>query len=159
MKRTGPPKRFKRLEPGGPIQRKADMPRGDGFKSSGNSLERTGSLPKQSKKRQRENRERTAMKNAMFPDGTPPCIVPWCRRWADELHEPLTRARGGDITEPDNAVPTCRRHNQKLTEEPNWGYELVLLVHSWDKRTYAQLAEDRREALARWHAEHAQEVA
>lgn len=36
MKRSGPPKRYKRLEPGGPIQRKTEMPRGGGFKKTGN---------------------------------------------------------------------------------------------------------------------------
>lgn len=137
--------------------RKKPMPRGEGFKRSGNP-ERSSSLPKQSKKRQQQNRERRAMKNAMFPDGTPPCIVPWCGQWADDLHEPLTRARGGSITEPDNAVPTCRGHNQELTEEPAWGYELHLLVHEWDKRTYAEVAADRRVALAIWHAEQDREA-
>jgi hypothetical protein len=158
LKSGGPLKRYTRLESGGPIQRKTEMPRGDGFKSTANSLERTASLPKQSKKRQRENRERHAMKNAMFPEGRPACIVPWCELLADDLHEPLTRARGGSITEPDNAVPTCRGHNSELTEEPAWGYELELLVHSWDKRSGAEIAEARRSALDTWHAEHVLEA-
>ncbi|MEV0382312.1 hypothetical protein [Nonomuraea sp. NPDC050643] len=145
------------LPPSGPIVRKTEMPRGEGFQASGN-LSRKTDLPKQSKKRQRENRERRAMKNEMFPDGTPPCIVPWCGRWAEDLHEPLTRARGGSITEQDNAVPTCRRHNGELTEEPAWGYELNLLVHEWDRRTYAEVAADRRDAMDRWHAENSREA-
>ncbi|MFI7644262.1 hypothetical protein [Nonomuraea sp. NPDC049400] len=153
MKRSGPPKRKTPLKAKTELKRKTPMPRGNGFKKTGN-LERNSSLRAQSKKRERENRERHAMKNAMFPDGRPVCIVPWCGQWADDLHEPLTRARQGSITDPDNAVPTCRGHNSELTEEPAWGYELELLVHSWDKRSSAQIAEARREALARWHAEH-----
>lgn len=143
LKRTGIKRGTKRLERKKP------------FESRGN-LDRSTPIRQQSAKRQRENRERRAMKNEMFPDGTPLCIVPWCGRWADDLHEPLTRARGGSIVEPDNAVPTCRRHNSELTEEPVWGYELHLLVHEWDRRTYAEVAADRREALARWYAENAQ---
>lgn len=153
MKRGGPLKRHKRLNPGKPLGSKTPLERKAPLRASGN-LERGAPLAKQSKRRERENRERRAMKNAMFPDSRPLCIVPWCGRWADDLHEPLTRARQGSITEPDNAVPTCRSHNSELTEEPEWGYELELLVHAWDKRTYAEVAEDRRAALARWHAEH-----
>lgn len=135
------------LQPGKPPERKTQL-------KAGGNLERSAPLRAQSKKRQVENRERRAMKDAMFPDGRPLCIVPWCGRLADDLHEPLTRARRGSITEPDNAVPTCRGHNSELTEEPEWGYELHLLVHAWDTRTYAEIAEDRRTALARWHAEY-----
>lgn len=150
-RRTKPLQNKTPLKPGKPLERT------DSLKPGGN-LERTSPLHKQSKKRQVENRERRSMKNAMFPDGRPPCIVPWCGLLADDLHEPLTRARGGSITAPDNAVPTCRGHNSELTEEPAWGYELELLVHAWDKRTYAEIAEDRHQALTLWHAEHSREA-
>lgn len=152
MKRGNPPVRRTPLKRGKQLERKAPL-------RSSSNLERHAPLAKQSKKRQAENRQRRAMKNAMFPDGRPACVVPWCDQWADDLHEPLTRARVGSIVEPDNAVPTCRGHNQELTEEPAWGYKLHLLVHSWDKRTYAQIAEDRRNAIAAWHAEHSWEAA
>jgi hypothetical protein len=151
VKRGNPPKRRTPLRAKKPLERKTEL-------RAGGNLERSTPLRQQSTKRQRENRERRAMKNEMFPDGTPPCIVPWCGRWAEDLHEPRTRARQGSITDPDNAVPTCRRHNSKLTEEPAWGYQLELLVHSWDKRSDAEIAEARREALARWHAEHLEEA-
>lgn len=146
-----PPRRTP-LAQGKPLERRKPL------KASGN-LDRSTPLPKQSKKRQQANRERREMKNAMFPDGRPECVVPWCGRLADDLHEPLTRARRGPINDPDNAVPTCRRHNSELTEEPDWGYSLHLLVHSWDQRTLAQIAQDRREALARWRDERPWEVA
>jgi hypothetical protein len=135
------------LKQGKPLERKTPL------RSTGN-LERKTGLRQVSSKRARENRERRAMKNEMFPDGTPPCVVPWCDRWAEDLHEPRTRARQGSITDPDNAVPTCRSHNSKLTEEPVWGYDLELLVHSWDKRSDAEIADARREALDAWHAQH-----
>lgn len=40
MNRGGWLQRYKRLEPGGPIQRKTDMPRGNGFKNTGNPPKR-----------------------------------------------------------------------------------------------------------------------
>lgn len=153
MKRGKLLRRQKPLQNKTPLQHGKPLERKTPLKAGGN-LERSAPLRKQSKKRQAENRQRRAMKNEMFPDGRPLCIVPWCGLLADDLHEPLTRARRGSITEPDNAVPACRGHNQELTEEPAWGYELELLVHAWDKRTYAEIAEARRAALARWHVEH-----
>lgn len=102
-----------------------------------------------SKKRIQENRERRELFQQRWPEGAL-CVVPWCDRWADDGHEPLTRARRGSITEPDNVVPTCRRHNSELTKEPAWGYALDLLIHSWDERSYAQQAADRVRKLADW---------
>lgn len=137
-----------------PPQRHAELRRHAELKPGQSQLKRTRLRPV-SKKRQQENRQRHAMANELFPDGQPPCIVPWCRQLADDLHEPLTRARLGSITDPDNAVPTCREHNGELTKEPVWGYRLSLLVHSWDARTPAQVAADRRAALAAWTAREA----
>jgi hypothetical protein len=74
-------------------------------------------------------------------------VVPWCRRLADDLHEPLTRARCGSIVDPDNAEPVCRDHNGELTKEPVWGYELALLVHEWEKTPTSVLARVRRSLL------------
>jgi len=82
-----------------------------------------------------------------WPDGRPACIVPGCGRLADDLHEPLTRARGGSITDPDNTVPVCRWHHDELTLGAEWGYEFHLLVHSWDTRTPAQITADRAAAI------------
>jgi len=92
-----------------------------------------------STKRARENRERAAMADRLWPDrreGTVMCAVPWCPRLADDLHEPLTRARGGSITDEDNAEPLCRQHNHDLAQKPEsqlgWAYDLKLLRHSWE---------------------------
>lgn len=133
---TKPLERYKPLEGGQPLARKTH-------------------IRAQSEKRQKANRERSAMASERFPDGRPMCVVPWCGELADDLHEPLTRARGGSITDPDASEPTCRAHNHELTREPDWGYALDLLVHSWDRRTAAQVAADRRAALAAWTAREA----
>lgn len=135
LKRTGIKNGTKRLE------RRTELRRGD------SQFART-SIRRTSRKRDQENRERRAMATAMFPDGTPPCARPGCPRWAEDLHEPLTRARQGSITDPDNGVPVCRQHNSELTLEPDWGYELALLVHSWETTPPAVLAQVRRSLLA-----------
>lgn len=95
------------------------------------TLARSGPLKPVSKKRARENRERRAMLAAKYPE-RPLCAVPWCFRWADDAHEPLTRARGGAITDAANVEALCRPCHDVITfEEPEWAYELGLLVHSW----------------------------
>ena len=90
-----------------------------------------------SKRRARENRQRTAMADERWPDrreGTVMCTVPGCGP-ADDLHEVLTRARGGSITDPENTVPLCRQHNHDLAQKPEselgWAYDCGLLRHSW----------------------------
>ena len=89
-------------------------------------------LPLVSRKRAREIRERRAMLQAKYP-GITLCEVPYCNRVADDAHEPLTRARCGSITDPENVKAVCRPHHRELTdEEAEWGYDLGFLVHSWD---------------------------
>jgi hypothetical protein len=60
------------------------------------------------------------------------CPVLGCTNLANSPHEPLTRARGGSITDPTNVVMVCWPCNQALTLEPAWGYEQGLLRHSWE---------------------------
>lgn len=97
----------------------------------GSQLGRTGRLRQQSKKRQAENRQRRQVVTDTFGD-RPPCTVPACVRPADDVHEPLTRGRGGSIVDPANMAPLCRPHHTEITDtEPAWAYELGLLKHSW----------------------------
>ena len=96
------------------------------------TLSRSKPLPKVSRKRAREIRERRAMLQAKYP-GITLCEVPFCNRVADDAHEPLTRARGGSITDPGNVKAVCRPHHDEITfEEPEWAYDLGFLVHSWE---------------------------
>ena len=97
-------------------------------------MTRSGPLPRVSAKRAVENRARRAMVAALWPE-RPCCRVPGCPRLADDVHEPLTRARGGSIIDPANAKPLCRSHHDEVTFRPEselgWAYDLGLLVHSW----------------------------
>lgn len=110
------------------LKRKTEMPRGGGPK-------RGKRLAPVSDKRRAENRQRRAMVAALWPE-RPMCAWPDCRSLADDVHEPLTRARGGSITDKDNAAPLCRRHHDYVTFTPESGlgeaYLLGLLRHSWD---------------------------
>ena len=71
-----------------------------------------------SKKRQAENRERKKLIESL---GSPRCFV--CGAPADDLHELLSRARGGSITSPENARPVCRPCHSRITTEPAWAEE------------------------------------
>lgn len=48
-------------------------------------------------------------------------------------HEPLTRARGGSITDPDNLMWICRTHHDWLHAHPVEAHEVGLLKHSWER--------------------------
>ena len=50
-----------------------------------------------------------------------------------DAHEPLTRARGGSTTDPDNILWICRRHHGWLHRNPDEAHGLGLLVHSWER--------------------------
>lgn len=61
------------------------------------------------------------------------CEVPWCTALATDPHEPLTRARGGSIVDPDNIRLICRPHHSEIHDkEPDWAYEHGFLFHFWE---------------------------
>lgn len=97
----------------------------------GHGMPRRRGLRARSLKTQRVYRERRRLVADLLAEPSL-CPVPGCTRIADSPHEPLTRARGGDILDPDNVVAVCWDHNRELTLEPPWGYELGLLKHSWE---------------------------
>ena len=78
-----------------------------------------------SKRRAVKLRERKTLIAAMEENG--PVL---CQFWshfgdgrdpvhrADDLHEILSRARGGSITDPANTIPLCREHQIWTTEHP-----------------------------------------
>ena len=55
-----------------------------------------------------------------------------CHGFAIELHEPLTRARGGSILDPANTVAICRSCHQYIHDHPVAALELGLLRSSWE---------------------------
>jgi hypothetical protein len=112
------------VNPGKPLERKAGLKRGNG-------PERKTGLKPQSDKRKKESRIRKKVAYATFGHD-PICSREDCNRPAWDCHEPLTRARGGSITDPENMAPLCRPCHDELTfGEPDWAYEQNLLKHSW----------------------------
>ena len=97
-------------------------------------MQRTTQIKPVSGKRARENRQRTAMADRLWPDrreGTVMCGCgrPECHRRADDLHEPLSRARGGSITDEANARPLARECHDEITLGPDWAYRAGLIKH------------------------------
>lgn len=99
-----------------------------------NDLGASTRLAQVSPKRRKEQAERSKVLRVMFPEPVV-CAVPDCTSVATDPHEPLTRGRGGSITDPNNIVGLCRHHHDAIHSEPPWAYELGLLRHSWDKPT------------------------
>ena len=92
-----------------------------------------------SKKRRKENRKRKKLTDSMKANGPVMCqflqrvpvddhsyCVDGCGFRADDLHEVVSRARGGSITDPENCVPLCRQHHRWVTEHPLEAAELGL---------------------------------
>ena len=46
--------------------------------------------------------------------------------------EPLSRARGGSITDPDNIVMICAAHHSAIHDHPALATDRGLLRSSWD---------------------------
>ena len=114
-----------------PLQRRTSLQARKPLTAS-TPMRRGNPLPQVSKKRARQIRERRTMLQAKYP-GITLCEVPFCNRVADDAHEPLTRARGGSITDPGNVKAVCRPHHDEITfEEPEWAYDLGFLRHSWE---------------------------
>jgi len=101
-------------------------------------LQRHTPIRKQSKKRAQEQRERTKMVNALL-SANPWCQIrlPGCEGRAIDVHETLTRARGGSITDPTITKTTCRNCHTRVHTDTSPGqrdmHERGLLVHSWDR--------------------------
>ena len=50
-----------------------------------------------------------------------------CTRWATDLHEPLTRARGGSVLDVSNTIATCRACHDWIHQYPTLATETGLL--------------------------------
>lgn len=63
----------------------------------------------------------------------PVCVYPGCGCDAADVHEPLTRARGGSIDDPSNMIGLCRRHHDYVHTHPAEAERAGLLRHSWER--------------------------
>jgi hypothetical protein len=93
---------------------------------------RTAPIRRVSARRAAENRERAKVTAVLFPPGT--LCACGCGRLATDVHEILSRARGGSITDPPNLAPVARWpcHNAITDEAFPDAYAKGLSRHSWD---------------------------
>ena len=126
-----------------PLKR-VPLARGEKELSRGDSrLSREIPLKAVSRRRAAENRLRRKVVGELFPE-RPACVGPCGGQWADDVHEPLTRGRGGSIVDPENMRPLCRACHDLVTFAPEselgWAYEAGRLVHSWDAPKAGEVA-------------------
>lgn len=65
----------------------------------------------------------------------PYCEVVWdagCTGQAVMVHEPLTRARGGSITDDANTLTCCAHCHAQVHAHPARSHELGFLRHTWE---------------------------
>lgn len=55
-----------------------------------------------------------------------------CSVQATDVHEVLTRARGGDILDEDNCLALCRVCHSYITTHPNFAASHGFTLHAWE---------------------------
>lgn len=93
-------------------------------------LRRTGRLRPRSQRMERTYRERRLLVAALLD------AHPMCQRCGQarstEVHEVLSRARGGSILDPDNCVALCHDCHAWVTTHPAQALAAGWLRSSWD---------------------------
>lgn len=86
-------------------------------------------------KQARKNRARKPVRDAYLAEH-PDCeawntfpghLADMCGNRSTEVHEPLTRARGGAIDDPLNMKALCAKHHRWVHEHPELATEMGLL--------------------------------
>lgn len=99
------------------------------------NLERKHFIKKQSKRRRQASQVRRTMLKEFYTNVCAGAeLVPKIAcRGALDPHEPLTRARGGSIVDPENLLWLCRSHHDWTHDHPVQAHEVGLLKHSWER--------------------------
>jgi hypothetical protein len=103
-------------------------------------------LNRVSKKRSKLNVERREFVRE-FLEENPLCqaqIEDVCRLVAVDVHEILTRARGGSIVDPDNCLALCRACHRFITDNPAFSNEQGFTVSSWSGPAELEAAQRAR---------------
>jgi hypothetical protein len=104
-----------------------------------------------SSKRAIENRIRKELRVQLIQERGPECQIGMtviCTGIAQDMHEILSRARGGSITDPANILLVCRRCHSWITENPNVAAEIGASRRLSDDE--AVVAEIRGQNLPIW---------
>lgn len=118
-----------------PLQRKTPLQRGA-------PLARSKPLAKQSPKRKREQSQRRKLVDKVLSTRTR-CeagdlirtVQPGfkCGGYSVDVHEPLTRARGGSILDEENTIAVCRICHDWIHTHPLHAEQVGLLRRSWQR--------------------------
>lgn len=98
-----------------------------------NELKRTGLRPV-SKKRLALRGKRDKVRDQVLERDQNACqagILGLCTYHATDVHEILTRGRGGSIYDPDNCISLCRSCHTYITDNPKWAEENGFIIPSW----------------------------
>lgn len=96
--------------------------------------------PISDKRRRRIDERRTTREAVLYrAKGMCEMRLAGCFGTATEVHEILTRARGGSIYDPENCLAACSSCHRWVTEHPLEAEELGLVIHSWGCLDAAQL--------------------
>jgi len=104
-----------------------------------------------SKKRQAVNVARRIFVRRILEE-RPQCEaqIPYtCSNHATDVHEIMTRARGGSILDEFNVLALCRPCHHYITTEPAWSQINGFTVHSWATSADLIAAERAREIYRR----------
>ena len=95
-------------------------------------------------KRQRTNRQRKQLRDALLAEGAPcEARLAGCTNRGTDWHEVKTRARGGSIVETANRGWLCRKCHMEITR--NSGKDGWAIRHGW---VVASWASDEAQVLA-----------
>lgn len=124
MKRSPLPPRRTALAPGKPLQRRTGLRPGAGFTGPRRPL------PRESARTRRDRPTRTLVRAAVLT-AIPTCQACGVARSYD-VHERLTRARGGNPLNPINCLALCRRCHDWAHDYPAAAEAAGLLLGSTD---------------------------
>jgi 5-methylcytosine-specific restriction endonuclease McrA len=99
-----------------------------------------------SSKRAIQNKIRKELRNELIRERGPECQIGMtviCTGIAQDMHEILSRARGGSIIDPANILLVCRRCHSWITENPNIAAEIGASRRSSDDETITTALRDQ----------------
>lgn len=101
-------------------------------------IKRGGSLRRRSDKRQAMyETQRIPLVRRILAE-RPFCEARWpgCTRRSEDVHEIVSRARGGSILDEDNVKALCRHCHDEVTGNPQKAHLLGLSRHSWERGSF-----------------------
>lgn len=89
-------------------------------------------LPFRSEKMKATYKERRPLVERLLRE-RPRCQFEECNDRSTEIHEVVTRARGGSILDESNCMALCHDHHAYITVNPKWAQENGYMKHSWER--------------------------